>query len=272
MFLRLDTSIRNWVFIPITIITIAVNLLIKYLTILSNQKKKEPKPSSAQHENEDDNFIKTEMQGRDSDLIIKSAIARSLKLRTNYMNISERGFKLRRAFFINSNDGFFKKKFENKAPDLMNPNMMFDMLKKSGVSGLYYVIIFVGVGFFFSGFILLKLPFGLTQKFRSMLQQGLNLPDVDVSYVSAISWCLLLIFGLNSIVQHFDGGENFSMIREQEQMMKAPMMGAFGQPGNEFEKLLNDEKDNIEIIPHYSLLDDSMDRLIEKYEYLSKKD
>jgi hypothetical protein len=271
MFLRLDTSIRNWVFIPITIITVAVNLLIKYLTILSNQKRKDPRQSSAQHEGEEDNFIKTEMSNRDSDIIIKSAIARSVKLRTNYMHISDRGFKSRKAFFIGT-DGFLKKKFENKAPEIMNPNMMFDMLKKSGVSGLYYVIIFVGVGFFFSGFILLKLPFGLTQKFRSMLQQGLNLPDVDVSYVSAISWCLLLIFGLNSIVQHFDGGENFSMLKEQEQMMKGPMMGAFGQPGNEFEKLLNDEKDNIEIIPHYSLLDDSIDRLIEKNEYLLKKD
>jgi hypothetical protein len=272
MFLRLDTSIRNWVFIPITIITIAVNLLIKYLTILANQKKKDGRQSTAQHEDAEDNFIKTEMSSRDPDIIIKSAVARSAKLRANYMHISDRGFKSRKAFFINSNDGFFRKKFENKAPDLMNPNMMTDMLKKSGVSGLYYIIIFVGVGYFFSGFILLKLPFGLTQKFRSMLQQGLNLPDVDVSYVSAISWCLLLIFGLNSIVQHFDGGENYNMMKEQEQMMKGPMMGAFGQQGNEFEKRLNDEKDNIEIIPHYSLLDDSIDRLVDRYSYLLKKD
>ncbi len=70
----------------------------------------------------------------------------------------------------------------------MNPNMMTDMLKKNIVSFLYYAILFVGVGFLFSGFILLKLPFGLTQKFRGMMQQGLNLPDLDVSYVSAISW------------------------------------------------------------------------------------
>ena len=144
------------------------------------------------------------------------------------------------------------------------------MLKKNVLNALYYILIFVGVGYLFSGFILLKLPFGLTQKFRSMLQQGLNLPDVDVSYVSAISWCLLLVFGLNSIVQHFDGGEQFSMLKEQEQMMKAPMMMPFGQGGNEYDKLFNDEKENLEIIPQFSLLEDAVDRLIDKYEYLIK--
>ena len=44
---------------------------------------------------------------------------------------------------------------------------------------------------------------------------------VDVSYVSAISWCLILVFGLNGILQQFDGGEEFSMLSQQEQMMKA---------------------------------------------------
>jgi len=185
------------------------------------------------------------------------------------MHISERGYKLRKAFFCNEG-GFFSTKFEAKAADVMNPNMMGDMLKKNVLNGLYYALIFVGVGYMFSGFILLKLPFGLTQKFRSMLQQGLNLPDVDISYVSAISWCFILVFGLNSILQHFDGGDNFSMLKEQEQMMKQPMqMMPFGQPGGQdYEKMLSAEKENVELIPNFSLLDDSVDRLLEKYNLL----
>ena len=231
MFLRLDTSIRNWVFIPITLITIAVNLMMKYLTVIMNQKSKVLK-SKVEEVNE--RFINNELANRESEIIIRSALNRSNKLKLNFMHISERGFKSRKAFFIKENEGFFNKKFQGKsAADMMNPNMMTEMLKKNVLNALYYILIFVGVGYLFSGFILLKLPFGLTQKFRSMLQQGLNLPDVDVSYVSAISWCLLLVFGLNSIVQHFDGGEQFSMLKEQEQMMKAPMMMPFGQGGNE---------------------------------------
>jgi hypothetical protein len=76
----------------------------------------------------------------------------------------------------------------------------------------------------------------------------------------------------NSILQHFDGGDNFSMLKEQEQMMKAPMqmMGPLGGPqgGMDYEKVFSAEKENIEIIPHFSMLEDSTDRLLEKYEYL----
>ena len=271
MFLRLDVSIRNWVFIPITFITIAINLLMKYLNVLINQGAQKPNSSKADHEasGTKEDFLKKELEFRDPDIKVRSALNRVNKLKINFMNISERGFKLRKAFFCNEG-GFFSTKIENKAPEVMNPNMMVDVLKKNLINGLYYALIFVGVGYFFSGFILLKLPFGLTQKFRSMLQQGLNLPDLDLSYVSAISWCFILVFGLNSILQHFDGGDNFSMLKEQEQMMKAPMqMMPFGQHGGpDFEKVFSAEKENIEIIPNFSLLDDATERLISKYDYL----
>ena len=59
-----------------------------------------------------------------------------------------------------------------------------------------------------------------------MTQQGLNLPDVDVSYVSAISGCLILVFGINSILQYFDGGEEFSMVKQQ--MAMNPMNAKYG--------------------------------------------
>jgi hypothetical protein len=271
MFLRLDVSIRNWVFIPITVITIAINLLMKYLNIIINQGGSKQIPSKANHETggSKEDFLKKELESRDADIKVKSALNRVNKLKTNFMNISERGYKLRKAFFCNDG-GYLNTKVENKMPEMMNPNMMVDVLKKNLISGLYYALIFVGVGYFFSGFILLKLPFGLTQKFRSMLQQGLNLPDLDLSYVSAISWCFILVFGLSSILQHFDGADNFSMLKEQEQMMKAPMqMMPFGQPGGmDYEKVFSGEKENIEIIPNFSLLDDAPERLINKYDYL----
>jgi hypothetical protein len=267
MFLRLDSSIRNWVFIPITIITVAVNLIMKYVNFLLHSGGVKPTPSRTSNSHNNFDYTK-EVSERDNEIKIKSAITRSTKLRNNFMYISVRGFNNRKAFFCNEG-GFFTQKFESRAAEMMNPNMMFDMLKKNVVNALYYILIFGGVGYMFSGFILLKMPFGLTQKFRSMLQQGLNLPDVDISYVSAISWCFILVFGLNSILQHFDGGDNFSMLREQEQMMKAPMqMMPFGQQGQDNEKVLSAEKENIEIIPHFSILEESIDRVLDKYKYL----
>ena len=130
--------------------------------------------------------------------------------------------------------------------------MMTDSIKKMFSNMVYYLIIFVGVRFFFSGFILLKLPFGLTQKFRGMLQQELNLPDVEVSYVSAVSWCMILVFGITGILQHFDGGEDFSMLSQQEQMMKAPM--AMMGPMKDYTKMLTAEKESINILPSFSLV------------------
>jgi hypothetical protein len=269
MFLRLDSSIRNWVFIPITLITISVNLIMKYLNFILNQGGAKVNPSNTTERSSQFEFNK-EISGRDADIKIKSAINRTTKLRSNFMHISDRGFNTRKAFFCNEG-GFFSQKFENKPADMMNPNMMGDMLKKNVVNALYYIVVFGGIGYMFSGFILLKLPFGLTQKFRSMLQQGLNLPDVDVSYVSAISWCFILVFGLNSILQHFDGGDNYSMLKEQEQMMKAPMqMMSMGQPGADFDKILSAEKENVEIIPHFTILEEAPDKLIEKYKHLIK--
>lgn len=269
MFLRLDSSIRNWVFIPITLLTIAVNLIMKYINYIINQGPAKTNPSNTTQKPSQFEFNK-EISGRDSEIKIKSAINRSAKLRSNFMYISDKGFNTRKAFFCNEG-GFFTQKYENKAAEIMNPNMMGDMLKKNVVNALYYILMFGGVGYMFSGFILLKLPFGLTQKFRTMLQQGLNLPDVDVSYVSAISWCFILVFGLNSILQHFDGADNYSMLKEQEQMMKAPMqMMNMGQPVTDFDKILSGEKENIEIIPQFSILEEASDKLIEKYKHLIK--
>ena len=86
-----------------------------------------------------------------------------------------------------------------------------------------------------------------------------------------ISACFLLVFGLNGILQHFDGDDNFSMMREQEQMMKAPLMPFGGEQGKDWDKILSSEKENLEIIPFFSILDEAPDKLIEKYQYVLDK-
>lgn len=260
MYLHIDPSIRNWVFFPITLITVLVNLLVKYLTLYMNQEKKQPVPSTCK-----DPDIKQELLSKDVDIKVTSALNRSIKIRQNYFNISERGFRQRKAFFCKEGEGFFNQKFENKPAEIMNPNMMFDMVKKNAINMLYYGLIFVGCGFFFSGFILLKLPFGLSQQYRSMLQQGLAIPNLDLSYVSAVSWCFILVFGLNSIMQHLDGGDDYSVFKEQEKMMNAPMQGLGGPQEKDYTKIMSSEKENLEIITFHSVLDDAVDEMISKY-------
>lgn len=59
-----------------------------------------------------------------------------------------------------------------------------------------------GIQHFFSGFILLKVPFPLTTGFKHMFQRGIaDMSDLEPSYVSSISWYFLLMYGLRSLFQ-----------------------------------------------------------------------
>ena len=232
----LDYSLRNYIFIPVTIITVCVSLLMKYLNSLFDKNKK-PQTHSQTESLEKFNF-EEDLSKKDTDLIIQNSIDRANRLKDNFMFISEKGFKKRQSFF----NEFFSREFKStQSMDFMNPNMMGDMLKRNFTNAIYYISLYVVGGYFFSGYLILKLPFGLTRKFKSMMQQGLNLPDFDPSYVSAISWCLILVFGINPILQFFDGREDFTMFAQQKQMMTQtlnlmsnPMMG-----GKDYKKVLD---------------------------------
>ena len=111
MFLRIDSSLRNWVFIPLTLITVCVSLLMKYLTYIFNQgSEKKIKSETKTIEAFD---YKTEMKNKDTDIVIKNAINRANLLKNNFMYISEKGFKQRKAFFCKEETGFFSRNFNN---------------------------------------------------------------------------------------------------------------------------------------------------------------
>lgn len=79
---------------------------------------------------------------------------------------------------------------------MTNPEAVTGMLKQS-LSGIVpQVAMGAFVSFFFSGFILGRVPFPLSPSFRLMLQRGVDLPSLDVTYFTSLSFYILLLFGL----------------------------------------------------------------------------
>lgn len=136
---------------------------------------------------------------------------------------------------------------------------------------------------------LVKLPFPITIKFKSMLQSGVMTKDMDPRWMSSISWYFLCIFGLQSVFNFLLGSDNgkpcpccpsFSlstpptvfpaanrcvaanqMAQQMGQMgPQAPQMFA---PGQDPDKQFQAEAENLAVVDHYSVLDGVEGRLLE---------
>ena len=85
------------------------------------------------------------------------------------------------------------------------------------------------VGNFFSGFITLRLPFSLTERFKVITQQGVNVPGLDSSYVSTTSWYYTALFGLSTAAFRLFSRSTASSMEEQAAQL-AQMGMAVGMP------------------------------------------
>jgi len=130
------------------------------------------------------------------------------------------------------------------------------------------MVIMGWINFFFQGFVLIKLPFPLTLGFKSMLQRGIETPDMDVRWVSSLSWYFLNFFGLNGLYRLILGSENSA--DSSRDMTASPFAAVTApQPGQpqDYNKLFKAERDNLEFSEGlYSWVgQDVEDRVLRKY-------
>jgi hypothetical protein len=101
---------------------------------------------------------------------------------------------------ITKGSGRLREKVKAGAPNPMaDPSNMVNMMKQNMSMMLPNVVMMGWISYFFSGFVLAKVPFTLTERFKSMLQRGVELQSLDVSYVSSLSWYFLVMFGLRGL-------------------------------------------------------------------------
>ncbi|GAA6018682.1 hypothetical protein JCM10207_009010 [Rhodosporidiobolus poonsookiae] len=259
--LTLDPAIRDWVLLPLSAILLLAGLVRHYVSQAIAGKPK-PQPLLALRE--------------------QRAITRGQLLRANGSHLPPSAFASLKTHLSKAyDDGSYLKapaSADGQAAPPPNPlgdpaamEGMMDMLKKQAVGFLPQTILMYYINSFFSGFLLTRLPFPLPPKFKELLQRGIDVPDLDASWCSAISWYFLCLFGLNPVYQLLLGEDNAAS--DLAAMNPAGMMGGGGaamptmpgQPAQDFSKMFRAEKENLEIVEYVWVCEGVEERLLKKY-------
>ncbi|KAJ2779197.1 hypothetical protein H4R18_004142 [Coemansia javaensis] len=247
----LDPAIRNWVLFPITVIMVLVGVFRHQLTILMAGDP--PKPDAR-------------------DVRQAKALLRGQLLAQNNAYIPAAAFGERRRYLCRAyEEGEYLKNKASKdqgAANLMaDPKAMeamMDGMKKQMMGIVPQTLIMGWIQFFFSGFIVIKLPFPLGLRFKQMLQSGIMTPNMDVRWVSSLSWYFLNLFGLRGVFALILGGDNAA--DGTRDMAAMGSMGAAGaaQP-QDYHKLFLGMKDSLAITYHEWDLATVEQRVLVKY-------
>jgi len=147
------------------------------------------------------------------------------------------------------------------ANPMTNPASAMEGMMGNASFMIQNMIMMQTIQHFFSGFVLLKVPFGLTKGFKAMFQRGVDLPTLDVSYVSSVSWYFLVMFGMRGLFRLLIGDP--SNDDKQSQMVQNELGNAPGLPppvkGKDAFKV---ECDNLEIAKYSGVVERSERELL----------
>ncbi|THV63917.1 transmembrane protein [Aureobasidium pullulans] len=242
-----DPALFYWILLPITVVMVLTGILRHYLSTLLQSAPKQQ-------------AINVLRQQR--------SLMRGVNLRNNYQQLSPASFAARKAYMIQAyKDGTFLAEPEMRGQPKGNP--MSDPAAMEGMMGMMkgqvammvpQSLIMGWINAFFSGYVIMKLPFPLTPQFKSMLQSGVGTKDLDVRWVSSLSWYFLTLFGLQP-VYNFILGSNNAASQVTQQMAQA-QMGVNPMGGQDPDKDFQNEAENLEVLEHHCLLDGVEDRLL----------
>ena len=242
-----------WILLPITIVMILTGVLRHYATVLLATP---PKPASTPQESRE-----------------RQSLLRGMQLRGNAASaLTTPSFVTRKEHLV---DSYKKGAFLKGGPESRGqaqPNPMTDPAAMEGMMGMMkgnmammipQTLIMTWINTFFAGFVILRLPFPLTIRFKSMLQSGVMTRDMDVRWVSSLSWYFLCLFGLQSVFIFILGDDNAAnqMSQQMQQMNPQANANPFG-PGQDPDKMFLAEAENLEVTEQFSVLDGVEERLL----------
>ncbi|KAF2750554.1 transmembrane protein [Sporormia fimetaria CBS 119925] len=245
-----DPALFWWILLPITVVMILTGVLRHYaMTLLQTTPKKQVLPQIRQHR----------------------SLLRGVNLRQNANVLSPSSFQARKAYMVSAfQEGKFLADPEGRGKP--RPNPMSDPAAMEGMMGMMkgnmammvpQTLIMGWINAFFSGFVIMKLPFPLTPQFKSMLQSGVGTRDLDVRWVSSLSWYFLTLFGLQPVYNFILGSNNAASQVAQQMGQVNPAAGMMG-PEQDPDKLFQSEAENLEVLEHWWVLEGVEDRLLAK--------
>ncbi|CAM9016890.1 unnamed protein product [Wickerhamomyces anomalus] len=219
--LIIDPSLRYWVLLPISFAMVLFGVLRQYISILL-----QPTPK-----------LQPVKKLREIEYIKKAQL-----LKQHFWNVPKKDFKSRQTYLSENleNGSYLAEPVqENQQPPnpLTDPgasDAMLGMAKNSFGNFAAQTLMMGWVNFFFAGFVLMKLPFPLTLRFKQMLQSGVATAD----------------FG-------WDG----SVANQMMQQQVAPSMPGGPTP----DKIMNAEANDLKIIPYKHVLEDVDARVLKIY-------
>jgi len=238
--LVLDPSIRDWVLIPIVVIMFLMGVLRNNVT---KMLRKDTPPNRTQ-------------------VMQNNQLMRARRLRANAQYIPQSAFLARKKFFCQKDDGILMQKMDAPNPMSMmqDPNVMMNMMQGNFAMMVPQMLMMGIVNYFFSGFVLGKIPFPLTPSFKGMLQRGINLTTLDTAYVTSMSWYFLVMFGMRGLYSIVLGAN----AETDDTKMMQQQMGMGAQPGQQpdMNKIFAAEAENMQLVEHTWFLDGAEERLL----------
>lgn len=252
----LDPGIRAFVLIPIFVVVFLRSLLSHSISKLVKSKPELTQRDRIEH---------------------AQAIRRSKRIRQNCNWIPLNSFAQRRKYFTSFALAPVVKD-ENKAPEQSMDDMkgMMAMMKGNTASYISNIGFMMWVNSFFAGFLLVRLPFGVYETFRPLVQRDIQLQSFDCSYVSSLSWYFISFFGLQGFTKLLLGSANKNqdpdMKHAKQQMMgggmnpmmPTPQLGGMGG-GYDPNPLLKTERNELKIVTHNWMIRDAEKKLLSKW-------
>lgn len=142
----------------------------------------------------------TPTQGRE-ELAQRGVVARGARLRASGGFITPRGFAQRVEALLGSTGGSAGDLRAEVKDTGVNPLSQMDGMKMQMVNQFVYFGLFYAIQNALAGFLVVKLPFALTERFKQLTQQGIGVPALDTSFVSSGSWYMIAQYGISRVIE-----------------------------------------------------------------------